>query len=65
MHGEELVILLRIQEMHVRPGQLQAENQRLDTARDEKSESGNDVAKTDLLVIHRRQPAGEAPFTLP
>ena len=52
MHGEELVILFRRQQMQVRPGELQAEDQRLDPARDQEGESGDDVAKADFLVIH-------------
>ena len=60
MHGEKLVILLRRQQMQVRPGQLQAEDQRLDPARDQEGEGGDDVANADFLVIDRRQPAIKA-----
>ena len=58
--GEELVVLLRRQQMLVRPGQLRAQDQRLDAARDQKGESGDDVADADLLVIDRRETAGDA-----
>ena len=65
VHGEKLVILLRRQQMQVRPGQLQPEDQRLDPARDQKDEGGDDIADADLLVIHRGQPAVTDPARFP
>ena len=55
--GEELVVLLRRQQMQVRTSQLQAEDQRLDAARDQEGEGGDDVADADFLVIDGRKPA--------
>ncbi len=51
VHGEDLVVLLRRQQVHVRCGQLSAQDQRLDTADQQEDEGQHDVANADLLVV--------------
>ena len=51
VHGEQLVVLLRRQQLRFGPGQLQAHDQRLDAAQDQEDEGGDDVAQADLLVV--------------
>ena len=57
MHREHLVVLFGRQQRLVGAGQLEAQDERLDPACDEKDEGGNDVAEPDLFVVNRRDPA--------
>ena len=65
MHGEELVVLLRRQKLDVRPSELDPEDQRLDSADHQEGKGGDDIAKPNLLMVHRRQPADQAGLGLP
>ena len=65
VHRHRLVEGLRRQHRSVRPGQLSADQQRLDTARAEEHERGEEVEQADPLVIDRRQPAEQSGTFLP
>ena len=62
---EQLVVLLRREQLLIGPRQLDAHDQRLDAAQHQEGERGDDVAEADLLVVDGRQPAGNAGFRLP
>ena len=57
VHREQLVILLGRQQRLVGTRELDAQDERLETAGDEKDEGGDDVAEADLLVVDGRDPA--------
>ena len=60
MHGEDLVVLLRIEHLEMRRRQLRADEQRLQPADQEVGEGAEHVHQADLLMIGRRQPRSDA-----
>ena len=57
VHREQLVVLLGRQQRLVGTRELDAQDERLEAAGDEKDEGGDDVAEADLLVVDGRDPA--------
>jgi hypothetical protein len=65
VHGHQLVEGARGQHRAVGLRELRADQQRLDPARAEEGERGEEVEERDPLVVDRRQPAEETWALLP
>ena len=59
VHGEQLVVALRADQVAVGPRQLQRAWQREHAAEREEDQRGDDVAAADLLVVDGREPADD------
>ncbi len=56
MHGKDLVIDFRTQNLTIRHSQLGTDKQRLYAANQEKEKCSDDVHETDLFMISRHEP---------
>ena len=65
MHGEKLAVLLRSEQGLVGPRQLGANQQRFQTADDQKKKSCDNVPFADFFVIDSRDPPGESGLAFP
>ena len=65
MHREKLVVLLRRQKRHIRPGKLDAQEQRFDSADHEEKKGRNEVPHPDRFVIHCGEPSAPTRRRLP
>ena len=60
MHGEELVVEVRPDELALRPRELQAHHRGKRAAEHKKDERGEEIAPADDLVVDGREPADQA-----
>ena len=65
VHGEELVVGLRVQHVRVGLGELHAHHQREQPGDEEEHERRVDVAEADALVVDAVEEAGDAGRVLP
>ncbi|MNC92097.1 hypothetical protein D3C83_84640 [compost metagenome] len=65
MHGEQLVVRLRIDHPQVRPGELNPHDQRLDPADDEEQQARVQVALPDPLVVDGGEERAESRRLVP
>jgi hypothetical protein len=61
-HGKELVIQLGRQDLEIRLGELQAQDQGHESAHEEEEESRHGVHDADALMVYGAQPAHDAGF---
>jgi hypothetical protein len=65
VHGEELVVRFRREQVELGAGELQSHHQRLDSADDQEDHRGRQVTRADLLVVDGGEPAPQRVWRLP